>query len=106
MPRVFFRFLLLFIGVFVYTITIAQQPGFPRPDSSRRQGVTPPTQGPKPYKDVITSKAVSDGGLFWVHKVDDKYYFEIPDSLFNRDILVVNRISKAAAGMRSGGFFG
>jgi hypothetical protein len=68
--------------------------------------VTPSTQGPKPYKDVITSKAVSDGGLFWVHKVDDKYYFEIPDSLFNRDILVVNRISKAAAGMRSGGFFG
>jgi hypothetical protein len=41
-----------------------------------------------------------------VHKVEDKYYFEIPDSLFNRDILVVNRISKAAAGMRTGGFFG
>lgn len=41
-----------------------------------------------------------------MHKVDDKYFFEIPDSLFQRDILVVNRISKAAAGMRSGGFFG
>jgi hypothetical protein len=64
------------------------------------------SQGPKPYKEVITAKAVSDAGLFWVHKVDEKYYFEIPDSLFGRDILVVNRISKAAAGMRSGGFFG
>src|SRR6185436_17515437 len=28
------------------------------------------------------------------------------DSLFGRDILCVNRIAKASAGMRSGGFFG
>ncbi len=61
--------------------------------------------GPKPYKEVITDKAKTDDGLFKVHKVDDKFYFEIPDSLLYRDILVVNRISKAAAGMRSG-FFG
>jgi hypothetical protein len=61
--------------------------------------------GPKPYKEVITDKAKTDDGLFKVHKVDDKYYFEIPDSLLSRDLLVVNRISKAAAGMRNG-FFG
>jgi uncharacterized protein DUF4953/uncharacterized protein DUF5117/uncharacterized protein DUF5118 len=61
--------------------------------------------GPKPYKEVITDKAKTDEGLFKVHKVDDKYYFEIPDSLLSRDFLVVNRISKAAAGMRNG-FFG
>src|SRR5690606_4426301 len=34
--------------------------------------------------------------------VDDKYFFEIPDSVLGREILVVNRISKAAAGARSG----
>ncbi|MBL7740421.1 MAG: zinc-dependent metalloprotease [Chitinophagaceae bacterium] len=62
--------------------------------------------GPRPYKEVITGKAISDAGLFLVHKVEDKYYFEIPDSLLGREILVVNRISKAAAGMRLGGFFG
>jgi len=56
--------------------------------------------GLKSYKDVITSKAISSNGFFKVHKVEDHYYFEIPDSLFNRDILVVNRISKAAAGVR------
>lgn len=105
MPQIFNRSLLLVIAVSFYAAAMAQQPGFPRSDSTRR---TPggPTTGPKPYKEVITSKAVSDAGLFWVHKLDDKYFFEIPDSLFNRDILVVNRISKAAAGMRSGGFFG
>ncbi|MGH2553283.1 MAG: DUF5117 domain-containing protein, partial [Chitinophagaceae bacterium] len=79
-------------------------PTMPKADSTKK--LSGPANGPKPYKEVITSKAVSDGGLFWVHKVDDKYYFELPDSLFSRDILVVNRISKAAAGMRSGGFFG
>ena len=65
-----------------------------------------PSGNLKAYKDIITSKAVSDGGLFWVHKIDEKYYIEIPDSLFGREILVVNRISKAAADMRMGGFFG
>ncbi|MFT3702748.1 MAG: zinc-dependent metalloprotease [Agriterribacter sp.] len=64
-----------------------------------------PKTGPKAYKDIITDKAKTDSGLFVVHKVDDKYYFEIPDSLIGREILVVNRISKAAAGMRNF-FFG
>jgi hypothetical protein len=61
--------------------------------------------GPKPYKDVITDKAISKKGLFTVHKVEDKWYFEIADSLLGRDILIVNRLSKAAAGMRNF-FFG
>ncbi|MEJ7737533.1 MAG: zinc-dependent metalloprotease [Chitinophagaceae bacterium] len=61
--------------------------------------------GPKPYKDVITSKAISGKGLFTVHKIEDKWYFELADSVLGRDILVVNRLSKAAAGMRNF-FFG
>lgn len=90
------------------TSTAFAQPGGPaRPDTTRRpSGPSASTQGPKPYKEVITAKAVTDAGLFSVHKVDDKYYFEIPDSLLNRDILVVNRLSKAGAGMRVGGFAG
>ena len=64
-----------------------------------------PKTGPKPYKEIITDKAVSKKGLFTVHKVEDKWYFEIPDSLLGRDILIVNRLSKAAAGMRNF-FFG
>lgn len=89
---------------------VAQNNGAPKPDTTRRPmgngGPAGPSTGPKAYKDVITAKAVSDPGMFTVHKVDDKYYFEIPDSLFNRDILVVNRLSKAGAGMRVGGFAG
>jgi hypothetical protein len=58
--------------------------------------------GPRPYSEVITAKAKSMSGLITTHRVDDKYYFEIPDSLLNREVLIVNRISKAPAGARAG----
>lgn len=66
---------------------------------------TPAKSGPKPYKDVITDKAISKKGLFTIHKLDDKWFFEIGDTLLGRDLLIVNRLSKAAAGMRNF-FFG
>lgn len=61
--------------------------------------------GPKAYREVITSKAISAKGLFTIHKVEDKWYFEIGDTVLGRDMLVVNRLSKAGAGMRNV-FFG
>lgn len=101
----FSKIFILTISVFASVTVIAQPTVGTRSDSTRRTTPTS-TNGPKPYKEVITSKAISDAGLFSVHKVEEKYFFEIPDSLFNQEILVVNRISKASAGMRSGGFFG
>ncbi len=64
--------------------------------------------GPKPYKEVITEKAKTMKGLFHVHKIEDKYFFEIGDSILNRELLVVSRISKAPADNRNGfiGFAG
>ena len=56
---------------------------------------------PKPYE-VITDKAVSSHGLFTVHRLDDKIYFELADSLLGRDMLLVSRLSKSAADMRAG----
>lgn len=60
-----------------------------------------PSSGPKPYNEVITNKAVTRKGMFTVHKVEDRYFFEIPDSVITRDILVVSRIAKSAAGGRA-----
>lgn len=57
----------------------------------------------KPYEEVITEDAVSDEGLFNVHKVMDKYYFEIPFDLLEREILVVSRISGHVKGFNFGG---
>ncbi|PRX56029.1 zinc-dependent metalloprotease [Flagellimonas meridianipacifica] len=57
----------------------------------------------KPYEKVITKEAKTDEGLFQVHQVDDKHFYEIPDSLFNREMLMVSRISKTATGIGFGG---
>ena len=98
----FSRWGLTLIATAICFIASAQ----PTRDSTRSlPGSLRPSTGPKPYREVITDKAKTDEGLFKVHRVDDKYFFEIPDALLGRDMLVVNRISKAAAGMRNG-FFG
>ena len=55
---------------------------------------------PKPYKDVITLKAITKLGLFTVHRIDERYFFEIPDAILDKDILLVTRISKGAAGVK------
>lgn len=57
----------------------------------------------KPYDQVITKEAKTDTGLFDVHVVEDKHYYEIPDSLFNREMLMVSRISKTASKIGFGG---
>ena len=44
----------------------------------------------------IVSKAIKDEGLFNIYVKDDKYYYEVPDSLLGRDMLMVTRISKMA----------
>ncbi len=60
-------------------------------------------KGPKPYNKVIDSTAVTQNGLLITHKVAEKYLFEIPDSLLNKEILTITRYSKTPAG---GGIFG
>jgi hypothetical protein len=80
----------------------------PAADTAKRPAPStprPPLTGPKPYKEVITDKAITRKGLFTIHKLEDKWFFEMGDSLLGRDVLVVNRISKAPINTRSG-FFG
>ena len=68
----------------------------PKPKKEDKNGI-------KPYDKVITKKAITDKGLFDVHSVDDKYYYEIPDSLFGAEMLMVTRIAKTASGIGFGG---
>lgn len=72
-----------------------------KPDAPKKTET--PKKGPKPYKEVIDSTAVTQKGLMTVHKMDDKYLFEIPDSLLEREIMSITRYSKTPAG---GGIFG
>ncbi|HCV15812.1 MAG TPA: hypothetical protein DF637_05715, partial [Rikenellaceae bacterium] len=52
----------------------------------------------KPYSDIITSKAISQKGLFGVHQIGDKYFFEIPKNLLGREVLLVVRTVKTGGG--------
>ncbi len=68
------------------------------------QTTPPPKKGAiEAYSKVITKDAITDEGLFKVHKIDKNYFYEIPDSLFEREMLMVTRIAKTAAGLGFGG---
>jgi len=47
----------------------------------------------KAYDEVITEDAKSDEGLFTVHLLDDKVFYEIPDSMLGTDMLWISRIA-------------
>ncbi|HEU0016504.1 MAG TPA: zinc-dependent metalloprotease [Longimicrobium sp.] len=52
---------------------------------------------PRPYARVITPEARTRRGLFAVHHVGDKLFFEIPAGELNKDMLLVGRYARAAA---------
>ena len=56
-----------------------------------------PAARPRPYNRVITRDAITRRGLFAVHRVGDRLYFEIPARELNRDELLVGRYAYAAA---------
>ncbi|MBE9602436.1 zinc-dependent metalloprotease [Pedobacter sp. MC2016-24] len=56
----------------------------------------------KPYAEIITKTTKTQKGFITVHQKENKYYFEIPNAILNREILFVNRVSKASADMRNG----
>jgi len=102
------RKLLTIAALFMFCTVLAQKPstpptGTPATPPAGGAPAAKPDAGPKKYSDVITEKAITHHGLFTVHKVDEKWYFEIPDSVFNKEIMAITRFSKVAGG---GGVYG
>ena len=69
-----------------------ERPG--RPDQSTE---------PKPYDRVITKEAKSDEGIFTVHTIKDKVYYEIPKNELNKEFLWVSQIARTTLGVGYGG---
>ncbi|MEY4457287.1 MAG: hypothetical protein RLY15_1551 [Bacteroidota bacterium] len=69
-------------------------------DTTAVKKEAPAKPGPKSFKDFISKKAVTKTGLFTTHFMDDKYYFDIPDSLLGREMLAITRFAKVAGGAR------
>ncbi|MES2777338.1 MAG: zinc-dependent metalloprotease [Bacteroidota bacterium] len=51
-----------------------------------------------PLSAIITKNTESKIGLISIHKTGDKYYFEIPDSILKRELLVTNWLVKVPGG--------
>jgi len=57
----------------------------------------------RPYERVITKDAKSDDGVFTVHRVKDRVYYEIPKDRLGREFLWVSQIAKTTLGAGYGG---
>jgi hypothetical protein len=57
----------------------------------------------KPYEEVITEDAESQEGVFSVHKVGRKWYYEIPEDELGRLFLWVTSVAKTQTGVGFGG---
>ena len=104
MKNLFFAFLSLFLIFSLNNISAQSKKGKKKNkqtnESFKKENKKETIQ---PYGKVIKKSAISDEGLFIVHKVEDNQYYEIPDSLFGREMLMVTRISKTASGIGFGG---
>lgn len=82
---------------------VAQTPPLPAAPASAASGVRPgfalpdPAE-PKPFDKVITADAKTQQGLFAVHSVKNKLYFEIPKSLLAQPLLMVANATAVPAG--------
>jgi hypothetical protein len=84
----------------------AQDPSPPAPAAQQAQGgegqAGQPRRRPRPYSQVVTDRAITDTGGINVHRIDDRWLFEVPDSLLGRDFLLVSRVAGVPANF--GGF--
>lgn len=106
-------FIHLLLSVFALLLFVPNSEGqiLKRKRNKNKSKTTAPTKPKKkdkdskvkPYEDVITKKAISDEGLFTVHKVGSKNYFEIPKDILEKEILIVSRISGFVKNLNFGG---
>lgn len=106
--------LTLVIGIFLLAprseaINAPQDPPTPPAggggqDQPQRPGARPEqSTEPRPYERVITKEAKSDPGVFIVHTIKDKVYYEIPKSELNKEFLWVSQIARTTLGVGYGG---
>lgn len=94
--------LVIFLALTTAACASAAAPGSSQSSQPRTQQRDQP-EGPKPYRDVITDKAVSDTGVFLVHRIDQKLYYEIPRAMLGREFRLVADQRGTTRGVRYAG---
>ena len=90
---------LLFALLFTVSPALSAQQAAPGGAAGTANPGAAARRGPRPYAQIITDKAVTDAGMITVHKVDEKWFFEVADSILGRDQLLVSRIAGVPAGI-------
>ena len=107
------------VSILVLTLTISilllaprseatsspQDPPAPPVGGTGQERPGRPDQQPeiKPYDKVITKDAKSDEGVFTIHTVKEKVYYEIPKSELMKEFLWVSQIARTTLGVGYGG---
>lgn len=84
-------------------VVMAQDPPPEAPAAAGQRPGTPPSSDPQPYDKVITKDAKTKDGIFKVHRIKDKYYYEIPAAEIGKEFLWVAQIAKTTLGVGYGG---
>jgi hypothetical protein len=69
----------------------------------RQGGAQGAAARPQPYDRVITAEAKTDDGIFKVHRIGDRLFFEIPKAQLDKDFLWVTQIKRTTTGAGWGG---
>ncbi len=94
---------LLLLLTFMFSITMVLAQNDESADNSSKEEKDKKEKKEKSYTDFITNEAISSSGLWSVHKVDGKHFFELPEDLLDKEILVVSRISGFVKNLNFGG---
>jgi len=63
----------------------------------------PDAIAPRPYNQVITPGATTDSGVFTIHRIGEKLFYEIPKTMFGREFLLVADQRGTIRGVRYAG---
>lgn len=80
-------------------------PGAPAGGPGGGGGGAQAAAGPRPYAQVITNRAVTQRGLFHVHRLGERLYFEIPRRELGQEMLLISRPVESTL-QDPAGFFG
>src|SRR5215831_6314998 len=98
---------IVLIGLFAAAVLCAQDdPPEIQPQTGGgglNRGGAAPIPDPQPYDRVITKDAKTTKGLFTVHQIRERYYYEIPKSELGKEFLWNSQIAKTAIGVGYGG---
>ncbi len=103
----------ILLGLFAASVIRAQDPPEPAPEPPQDTAPAAPAGGggggrgggngaaqgqPQPYDRVITKDAKTTRGVFTVHLLRDRYYYEIPKSELGKEFLWNSQIAKTGPG--------